>query len=344
MADLENYEDYLGNSDFIKYGVVISKLVWGKTYSQISEAFQVTSSYVSQVMRRWNEDHQFIDKRINNGGSNKKMTKRKQDYLRELIEENRGGSLREIAAELGFEYGTDLSYQTIATYLKANGYKKSLPLKVPFLSNNAIEKRMEYAERYLEDKFSNVCFTDEVMFQLSENRQLQWWNPQFEERPVFEEGHDKSKVMLWGGISRKGKTEMFYWKVSEDLTVDSFEYIECLEQTLLPKMDSLYGIGRWRLMQDNARPHTAGVTQNFLKENNIRVIGHPPYSPDLNPIELVWAYLKKRVMTKAYRNLDEVLNKVFQEWYNIPQEMIVSLIDGHIKRIQEIHSLQGKFY
>ena len=37
--------------------------------------------------------------------------------------------------------------------------------------------------------------------------------------------------------------------------------------------------------QDNARPHTARVTLDFLRQNNVNLMPHPALSPDLNPIE-----------------------------------------------------------
>jgi transposase len=343
MAGKEKYGFYLSNSEFIKYGIVVSHLVWGKSYYQIGEAFEVSKPYVSKVLKRWREDENFQDKRLNNGGSNMKISKRKEDMIREIIEEDRASSVRQLAKELETEFKFTFNHQTVANSLKNNGFKKSLPIKVPLLTPNALEKRMEYAELHLENKFTNVVFTDETMFQLSENRQLSWWNPDYEDKPVFEENHNKRKVMIWAGISRRGKTDVFYWKISEDLTVDAYEYTKCLNQALIGKMDSLYGFRKWRLMQDNARPHTAQHTKDFLEENDIRTITHPPYSPDLNPIELVWAYLKKKIMTKVYNNLDEVLERVFEEWYSISQEMINNLIDRHMARVQEVYNLNGGF-
>lgn len=343
MSEKMEYQEYLENPDFVKHGIVTSSIIWGKSHSEIAKAFSVSKQYVSKVLIRWKED-QFSDKRVNNGGCNRKITPEDEQSMISLIENERTSSLKGISESLKEETGLSITPQAIGKALKAIGYIKSKPYKVPSLSSHAITKRMEYATYYLEDKFSNVVFSDESMFQLSDNRHLYWWNPNTEERPVFEDNYNKSKIMIWGGISRRGKTDIFFWKVSKDLKVNAQEYIDCLDETLFDKMDALYGFNRWRFLQDNAGPHTAKITQAFLADNNIRTVIHPPYSPDLNPIELIWAYLKHKVMDRVYDNLDEVLDRVVEEWEAIPKSMLNNLIDAHCERVQEVFDIGGRFY
>ncbi|CDQ59908.1 unnamed protein product [Oncorhynchus mykiss] len=49
------------------------------------------------------------------------------------------------------------------------------------------------------------------------------------------------------------------------------------------------------LMQDNARPHVAGVCQQFLQEEGIDAMDWPACSPDLNPIEHIWDIMSRSI-------------------------------------------------
>jgi len=50
--------------------------------------------------------------------------------------------------------------------------------------------------------------------------------------------------------------------------------------------------GQILFQQDGAASHTAKSTQEWLKWNSINTFPHPPSSPDLNPIELLWNKIK----------------------------------------------------
>ena len=46
---------------------------------------------------------------------------------------------------------------------------------------------------------------------------------------------------------------------------------------------------------DNAAFHKSQETKKLIKEAGCRMLFLPPYSPDLNPMELFWASLKRKI-------------------------------------------------
>ena len=57
------------------------------------------------------------------------------------------------------------------------------------------------------------------------------------------------------------------------------------------------------MVLDNGAFHKAKILQI---PDNIGLIFLPPYSPELNPAENIWAILKRKFTNKLYKTLDEV--------------------------------------
>jgi len=73
------------------------------------------------------------------------------------------------------------------------------------------------------------------------------------------------------------------------------------------------------------------------------LIEEPSNSPDLNPIEMIWAILKKRIEKRFPQNLAELETAIRKEWENITQENIDNCINHVQKRIEEVYEKKGEF-
>ena len=75
----------------------------------------------------------------------------------------------------------------------------------------------------------------------------------------------------------------------------------------------------------------------WLGEQNIDILGPwPGISPDLNPIENLWAILKKRVDKQDPTNSDQLQALIMQEWAAISQDVAQKLIDSMPGQIAEV--------
>ncbi|MFK4303779.1 transposase [Paenibacillus sp. RC254] len=82
----------------------------------------------------------------------------------------------------------------------------------------------------------------------------------------------------------------------EEEKADVEAFIRFLQDLL-----SAYPIGKMAMILDNSRIHHATGLQPFLKEHpRLQLVFLPPYSPNLNPVEGLWLWLKSDVVNNVF--------------------------------------------
>ncbi|KAH0787972.1 transposable element tc3 transposase [Histomonas meleagridis] len=148
------------------------------------------------------------------------------------------------------------------------------------------------------------------------------------------------KVMIRGAIGLNFKSKLVFIEgpVSSDIY---FEQI-IIGSGLLTDADNVYGHEQWVLQQDNARPHIANdVIQSLDYLDVLFIDDWPPYSPDLNIIEVVWAIMKRRLEAKIIRSIDELKNVIIDVWNNLSLETINRLVLSMPAELQACVANQG---
>ena len=139
-------------------------------------------------------------------------------------------------------------------------------------------------------------------------------------------------MMFWGAIGFDGPKLL----VKSPQRMNSDGYVAILQIFA----ENVFG-KKCLFQQDNAPIHKSGKTRRFFEYHNWTTLDWPPYSPDLNLIENLWAILKKNVHADPvfYENLEE---KIRSAWNSISPVVIHKLFESMPKRIEEVIRKKGK--
>lgn len=104
--------------------------------------------------------------------------------------------------------------------------------------------------------------------------------------------------------------------VQEGQTVNAEYYAHVLKTELGPALSQHrphLRPGRVLIQHDNARPHTAHLTQAAVAELGWEVLAHPPYSPDLAPSDFfLFGRLKSFLQGRSFRSRAGIASAVHQ--------------------------------
>ena len=243
-----------------------------------------------------------------------------------------------------------VSAQTVRRVLKKSGMKSAVKRKKPLLSRKHKKARFEFATKYqnwtVED-WKNVIWSDETKVNRLGSDGRKWgWKHQGDQLkfnhvlPTLKYGG--GSIMIWGCMVSEGPG--FLAKIDGGL--DAELYCRILSEELQNTID-WYSMDRNKIIfqHDNDPKHTAKKTKEWIQQNGIQVLDWPAQSPDLNPIEMLWINLKRRLANyeEISKGVQELWERVEVEWDKIPKEDCLNLIESMPKRIAEVLKAKGGY-
>ena len=201
------------------------------------------------------------------------------------------------------------------------------PRKVPPEQKQNIKKKERFKNRLkkifeLNKKLKKrvIMFFDGAFFHLESTIKRVWRKKG--SKPCIQSSASKDKIGILGSVNiENGELHDVVFKGNFDSDV----FIAYLELLLKERYNGI----KILLILDNASPHKSKKVKNWLKKNNnkIKLIYLPPYSPDLNPKEIIWKDIREKKTHNTYFNNISTLRKSLDSYiiqYSVPNEYIKS--------------------
>lgn len=310
----------------------VNMLEQGESQRAVANRIGVSRRAIRNVWERFQETGSVA--RRPGSGRIRATTRQEDRYIRITARRERTVTARALQTQLRQSTGTQVSDQTIRNRLHEDGQRSRVRAIRPKLTAAHRAARLRYAREHSNwtmDNWRSVLFTDECKIKfLSDDKRVRVWRRQGERftDPCIH-GSDRfgrPSVMVWAGISLLGTTELV---ILDEGTVTAESYVEMVIRPVVIPFSQRVGDG-FVLMQDNARPHTARITQAALSDANISLLPWPAKSPDLNSIEHLWDQLKRSLKENHshVNTKQELINALKACWERIPEQNVTHLIES----------------
>ena len=232
--------------------------------------------------------------------------------------------------------GVKVSSMTIQRRLHEARFISGVHLLNPLLIERHRKCRLLFAHQNTGRDWSRVIFTDETTFHLFTAPRKIWRKKG--ENYVARTVKHPLKIQAWGCFAASGFGRLFLFSGN----MDTQKLVEIYEEALLPSVQDLFGDCQepWFLQEDNDPKHMSKLAKEWRLLHSINHLDWPAQSPDLNPIEDVWAVLKANVAQRKSRTEQGLKRVIKEHWAYITIEFGQKLIESIPKRLQVV--IEGK--
>ena len=148
------------------------------------------------------------------------------------------------------------------------------------------------------------------------------------------------QIHVWGIISKQGMGPIRL--VKGNLKARNYQEDVIFDIQEMCKVDPGHPRRGHIFQQDNAPPHHARSTQDFLANRKVSTLVWPGNSPDFNPIEHVWAHMARRIRARGLpKDKNQLWEWVQNEWWATPKTLIRALFNSVPPRLSEAASNLG---
>lgn len=321
-------------------------LLWNEKYStrKIAKILNVSQPTVVNTIKKYQTYNTF--EHLKNNGRLKKINSEVSKKILELNDKNKKLSLRKISNIVKKDCSKDISYSTIRRFFHEKDIFAYSPVSKPLLKPIHIKNRFIASECWIkmeEEVVKSIIFSDETKINLYySDGVVSVWRKAANQidssgvMPTIKFGG--GSVMVWGCFSYNGVGKLHF---IEDI-MDGAGYCNILSNNLLSSVNKMK-LKNFIFMHDNDPKHKSRIVKAFIEENNIRVLDWPAQSPDMNPIENLWRYVKLEVAKIQPKTKNELKEAIKIIWEGISVDQCRKLALSFKSRALELFRARGKY-
>ena len=266
-------------------------------------------------------------------------------------------SSRDIAAKFYKKFNKRISHSYVCKLLLNKFGRPYRGLNSVLLTDDHISQRSLFANEIInnEIKSDEIIFTDECrvvlypkvnpkinVIRLNDQDKKNIHTFEVNKKRTYFRPKYETSIMVAGGITKYGLSNLIFCVGS----MNNFSYkqfllfikkdIEDIKKKFNLKNDILF-------QQDNACCHKSRESLDAIEvifgKNKI---WWPPNSPDLSPIETVWAIVKQELTKRKNNNLEDLRNNLIDIWSRFPDELCEKIVGEFDDKIRICQKEEGK--
>jgi len=262
----------------------------GWTWMQISHALLLSEEALRLHLKEFLSSKKL---KPENGGSEEKLSSKQSKQLIDHLQKHTYLYVKDIAIYVKSMWGISYSISGMTDWLHRNQFSYKKPSLVPGKANleaqeTWISSYQQLRQNLREDE--TICFADGV--HPTHNTQVTYGWIKKGIRKEICSNTGRQRINLSGALDVIEKRVHF----QEDPVLNAEATIGFLQ-----KIEKAYPDKRKiHLFLDNARYYKNKKVTAYLETSKIQAHYLPPYSPNLNPIERLWKWMKERVQYNTY--------------------------------------------
>lgn len=240
-----------------------------------------------------------------------KLNIEQEQAVEKFVEENLVQDAREVADFMQEQFGIEYQVSGIHALLHRLGFSYKQTTHFPSKMNPEEQQGWQTIfENALKDIDGVVLYMDGVHPQHNSGSGKAWIKTGQEKFIPSNTGRKRLNINGAYNVETQEIITHFCDTINAQTTIELFTKIEAQ----YPLCESIY------LVCDNAPYYRNEMIETHLKDSRIKLVFLPTYSPNLNLIERLWKFMKKKVIRNSYYPKFKDFQKAVLDFFdNLPQ-------------------------